>query len=83
MPKLSVREAGLFKYLKARRSWVTSLELCQHEFGKFIDWPINARVIMTGCIAGISKKLQRANSPVMIEKQGGGRGGVSYRITRR
>ena len=60
-------------------SWVTSRQLCEKEFGPEKKWPINARTIVTGAVAGLLRKIRFHRVKLKIEKRGGGRRGVEYR----
>jgi hypothetical protein len=79
--KLSPLETRLFNIMKGRTGWVTTAALVQSEYG-MIDslWPINARGSIRVTMESIRKKLEKNDGRRRIEKRGGGRGGVEYRM---
>lgn len=78
--RLSPRERRLAEAVLGK-GWVTSLTLCGREFGDNVKkWPLNARVLVTVAMNSVAKKLTHNGNSLRLEKVGGGRGGVSYRM---
>ena len=77
---LSPRERRLAESVLGQ-GWVTSLTLCAKEFGDHPRrWPLNARTLITVAMNSVARKLQRNGHSLRLEKVGGGRGGVSYKL---
>ncbi len=84
--KLSKRERRLLEYIQQHSpgGWVSSWELVVLQYGQDeSSWPLHGRITTTGCVASIGRKMDRANYYQKLVRQGGGRGGVEYRLINR
>lgn len=79
--KLSPKETRLLAAMPRVGSWVKSDDLKVKEYGeRRSKWPPNARVIVTTTMVKLQQKLAASDDPRRLERTGGGRGGVSYRL---
>lgn len=81
--RLSPRQRRLVEYLLTKPRWVQTSELCAVEFGDNDKrWPWNCRLLVTSAMYVAMQKLKHNNNGIQVEKVGGGRAGVSYRVKR-